>query len=284
MNKNIGIIAIFYNPTEECVSHFIKFARAGFYVAIGNNGIKDQYLKKMEIESNMYILGEGVNIGLAAALNKCINFFIDSINVRSVILFDQDSKPKIELPIELEKSFKLLRSNANPACVGPYLIDRKMTGKSSLLNAERFMNVETIATSGTYISTDVLRMVGLMKEELFIDCIDHEWCFRASSLGYEIYVDLKNTMSHDMGESGMNFFGSYKPIYKSPVRHYYIVRNCIYMLGLNYVPFWWRFKECFKLIRRILFYLIFSNRRIATLINVFRAVFHGLSGKLGAIK
>ena len=283
MDSSIGIIVVFYNPTEDCVSHFMKFARAGFPVAIADNGIKEEYLKKLKSESNIYILGLGVNVGLAAALNNCIKFLIDKMHVSSVVLFDQDSKPKIELPIELEKTFKLLQLSSNPACVGPHLHDKKMTGKPNTMCEEKFLSVKTIATSGTYISSEVLRKVGLMKDDLFIDCIDHEWCFRARNLGLKVYVDQVNVMEHDMGENGINWFGKYKPVYKSPVRHYYIVRNTIYMLKLKYIPLAWRFGELLKLIRRIVFYIIFSNEPKKTLKNISKGIVHGLSGRLGAI-
>ena len=283
MISNIGIIVIFFNPTEDCVDHFLNLAHAGFPVAIGNNGMKENYLNKLNGEKNISIVGEGLNIGLAAALNNCIKFCTHKLGVSSLVLFDQDSKPKVELPVELERSFKFLQSIGNPACVGPLLLDRKMTGKSYLKNEDKYLIVDTIATSGTYIPTDVLKKVGLMMEGLFIDCIDHEWCFRARNLGFEIYVDQINSMEHDMGENGVNWFGKYKPVYKSPIRHYYIVRNSVYMMRLNYVPLLWKFSESLKLIRRIGFYIIFSDGPIRTIKNILRGVTHGVLGQLGAL-
>ncbi len=52
--------------------------------------------------------------------------------------------------------------------------------------------------------------IGGMRDELFIDGIDHEWCFRAKSLGYRTFVARDVTMSHDMGEVGVSLFGRYQ--------------------------------------------------------------------------
>lgn len=283
MTSNIGIIVIFYNPSEDCVDHYLKIAHAGFKVAIGNNGMNEDILDRLTVEKNIFLVGEGNNIGLASALNNCINFCTDELHVSSVVLFDQDSRPKVDLPVRLEKSFKFLQSIGNPACVGPHLIDKKMTGQTYLKSDEKYLRVKTIATSGTFISTEALNKVGMMMDGLFIDCIDHEWCFRASNLGFEIYVDQLNSMEHDMGENGINWFGKYKPVYRSPIRHYYIVRNSIYILKLKYVPFGWKFIESMKLIRRIIFYICFSIARVKTIRNVSRGVLDGLLGRLGAI-
>lgn len=283
MSSNIGIIVIFYNPTEDCVDHYLKLAFAGFQVAIGNNGMKEDFYNRLQGKENIFIVGEGANIGLASALNNCIKFCTNELHVSSVVLFDQDSKPKVDLPVQLENSFRYLQSIGNPACVGPHLVDRKMTGRTYSKSDKKYLKVDTIATSGTFISADVIKKVGMMMDGLFIDCIDHEWCFRASNLGFEIYVDQLNTMEHDMGENGINWFGKYKPVYRSPTRHYYIVRNTIYILKLKYIPFAWRLLESFKLIRRIVFYIFFSIAPIKTLRNVSQGVLDGLLGRLGAI-
>jgi rhamnosyltransferase len=100
-------------------------------------------------------------------------------------------------------------------------------------------------------------------------------------MGLKVYVDNKIEMKHNMGEDGMDWFGVYKPIYRSPVRHYYIVRNTLAMFRIQYVPMRWKTQEFLKLIRRIIFYVIFSNNRVQTLKNIIQAFSDGLSGKMG---
>jgi len=53
------------------------------------------------------------------------------------------------------------------------------------------------------------------------------------------------------------------------------------MLRIQYVPMRWKTQEFLKLIRRIIFYVIFSNNRVQTLKNIIQAFSDGLSGKMG---
>ena len=121
-----------------------------------------------------------------------------------------------------------------------------------------------------------------MMEELFIDGIDHEWCFRAWSKGYAVRVSNRVTMLHDMGDASLNYFGRYKPVHRSPVRHYYVVRNTLYLTRLAYLPLGWRLRELLKTPRRIAAYVLFSSDRWRTVRLIAHALCDGLAGRMGA--
>jgi len=281
ISNKIGIATVFYNPNILSIELFKSLADHGYIVAIANNGIGQDDLNLISQHKNIIIVGTGINIGLAKGMNDAINSIFESnFKIEAVTLFDQDSKPDTILPELLYKSYNEYYEKLNLACIGPILIDEKIslnrTNKLKTLN-----EVITIATSGTLISRKNYKKVGPLKDDFFIDCIDHEWCFRARSMGLKVYVDNKIEMKHNMGEDGMDWFGVYKPIYRSPVRHYYIVRNTLAMFRIQYVPMRWKTQEFLKLIRRIIFYVIFSNNRVQTLKNIIQAFSDGLSGKMG---
>jgi rhamnosyltransferase len=89
-------------------------------------------------------------------------------------------------------------------------------------------------------------------------------------------------MIHDMGDIGINYWGQYKPIHRSPIRHYYIIRNTLYLVRLTYVPIRWKLVELLKTFRRIMAYLVFSSDRLASVRLIFLGIFDGLCGRLGA--
>lgn len=280
--KKVAIATVFYNPDELSVRQFISFADDGYIVVIANNGIREIDLLILSLAKGIKIVGDGINIGLAKGMNLAIReIFSKNSKVDSVVLLDQDSKPDLSMPIDLRDSYNSIDKTEMVACIGPLVKDIK-----SLLKYKRKLNglveVATIATSGTFITRENYEKVGSLKDDLFIDCIDHEWCFRAKSLGMKIMIDRNIEMKHDMGEDGVDWFGTYKPVYKSPIRHYYIVRNTISLLMNPCVPVSWRAIEFLKLIRRIIFYSIFSNNKVLTLRYIFSAVFDGLRGRLGA--
>jgi rhamnosyltransferase len=83
--------------------------------------------------------------------------------------------------------------------------------------------------SGTLIPVGALRTVGLMQENLFIDWVDFEWCWRAKNLyGYLTVCTGDVVVEHMLGDGFAQFFGR-KVTSRSPLRHYYLVRNAVHI-------------------------------------------------------
>jgi rhamnosyltransferase len=280
----VGIATVFYNPNINSIILFKNFADSGYRTVITNNGIDDSYLELLKESKNIILVGNGKNIGLAKGMNDAVvEVFNSSLDIDSVIMFDQDSLPDIDLPIQLQSSYFEGGHPKNIACLGPRLIDMK-SNLNKVLVLDRYEEVLSLATSGTFVTRDNFKVIGHLKDDFFIDCLDHEWCFRAKNMGFRILRDNKLSMIHNMGENGLDWFGTYKPIYRSPMRHYYITRNTIAMLKKNYVPLKWKIIEFLKLIRRIIFYVIFSRRSYQSVIYIYNAIFDGLNGRMGEKK
>ena len=179
--KKIGVATVFFNPTLASVKLFISLADYGYRVAVGNNGIDEQSLELINKSKNIILVGDGLNVGLAKAMNDAIGaIFNNSTEIDSVILFDQDSKPDIDLPVQLRSSYFAGCDQELVACLGPSLRDEK-SNKKIEMDQIRYKNVLSLATSGTFITRKKFTIVGPLKEDFFIDCLDHEWCFRAKN-------------------------------------------------------------------------------------------------------
>lgn len=59
---------------------------------------------------------------------------------------------------------------------------------------------------------------------IFIDYVDTEWCFRALSKGYKLYMSEKAVMRHSVGDDTINLLNFKIPVH-SGYRRYYRVRN-----------------------------------------------------------
>jgi len=278
-----GIVTVFYNPPDSVLDVFIMFAKHGYFVVIYNNGISRKQLSKLRAYSMIKIVGGGKNVGLASGLNVALQNLWQNQHVDGVMLLDQDSMPDVLLPEKLRHSYIQLSANTKIACIGPRIVDVKKIATDKPSSNLFFLEKAGIATSGTYMGKAAYFKIGSFMDELFVDCIDHEWCFRARSYGYKVFIDMNCSMLHDMGEIGVNFWGVYKPGYSSPVRHYYIVRNTLAMLRFLYVPLSWKIREIFKTIRRICFYVIVSSDRKSSIKNIGRGIIDGLKGHLGAM-
>ncbi|MBB5685732.1 glycosyltransferase [Sphingobium boeckii] len=218
------------------------------------------------------------NIGLAAALNIGIEKAFDS-GAERVLLLDQDSRPTPEMLGRLSSVFDAaVLQGVNVALAGPTLRDRKAHGVVNRVKDRNkaFEIVPRLSTSGSLIDREAFEKVRGMWADLFIDCIDHEWCYRAQSMGFSIVQAVDVDMNHDMGDSGINFLGHYKPIHRSPVRHYYITRNVIWMARQAYVPKMFTVMELLKLLYRIPVYFIVSSSKSKTAVGIVNGIRDGL--------
>lgn len=83
--------------------------------------------------------------------------------------------------------------------------------------------------SGSLIPATVLHEVGLMQENLFIDWVDMEWCWRAHNKhGYQIVCTGDVMVEHTMGDGSIRFLWR-KVGLRTPLRRYYMVRNAIHI-------------------------------------------------------
>lgn len=280
--SNVACVFILYNPQHNFEQRIQDLAAVGFTIILVSNAAPPDLLDRLSQSLSVHVLVNGNNVGLATALNRGIVFAFNDPNIQFVALFDQDSSPADSLPLALAQELV----DSDSACLGPLLIDEKKPFASYPHTSSVFTksNPGSIPTSGTVISKGSWATVGPMLDDLFIDGIDHEWCFRACSKGLVVRRSEIHTMKHNMGDVGINLFGTYKPIHRSPFRHYFIVRNSIYLASLPYIPLKWRLLELFKTVRRIFVYAIVSTNRLETIQLLAKAIQDGLFKRLGPLK
>lgn len=282
MTFNISCVVVLFKPDRSVVDLVRTLASGGYGVVVVVNAADESILCDVREIKSVFVLDNKGNVGLATALNFGIRHAFDVNGSDYVVLFDQDSVPDASMPRDLANEL-LSCSIAKVACIGPMLLDRKDRDARYATNARQSYPGRpfSIPTSGTVIPRAAYQMVGPMMDELFIDGIDHEWCLRAWSKGYTVMVSTRSQMLHDMGDASLNYFGRYKPVHRSPIRHYYIVRNAIFLSKCHYLPVQWRAIELLKTLRRILAYLAVSSDRGRTLRLIGRAIHDGLRSRMG---
>lgn len=283
LSHTVAIIVLFW-PDRETVAFIDSLAKGGLPIIAVVNAIEPSIGRLLQsVDSSEIILNEE-NLGLSYALNQgCL--FAFARGATHVFLLDQDSRPSVSLPNELLADWRNSGdSEQRVGAIGPVLIDIKSKHAnvgSKEANAELPITsrVATLATSGSLISKEAFETVGGMYEWLFIDDIDHEWCFRARYHNFAIMRANGRAMLHNMGDQGVNLFGRYRPIHRSPVRHYYILRNTIFMLRQPYVSWRWRLCEAIKTLYRTPVYLTVSSNRAMTAKCIIKAVKDGFQHK-----
>lgn len=279
---NIACVIVFFNPTALSMHTVSRLAAHAYPVVVVVNKADDAQVVALAGLAHVHVIQNAYNVGLATALNQGLGFAFSELAVDYVVAFDQDSVPDLTLPQQLAQELEADDSQ-RLACLGPMLVDRKSVNAAYTYDQQKNLSLgpRTIPTSGTLITRDSWHNVGPMLDDLFIDGIDHEWCFRAYAKGYRVGVSRHVAMLHDMGDTGVRVWGRYKPIHRSPIRHYFIVRNTLYLCSLAYVPAVWKMSELLKTVRRMVVYLLVSTNRMKTLKLMTRAVQDGVRGRLG---
>lgn len=280
-SRQVCCTFVLFHPQPSVKKTLEDLASEGYPVIVVSNGADGDLLISLRAAVGIELIENSENLGLAHGLNQGINRAFNDPEAQFVVLFDQDSSPPVKLPLVLANELDI----DSDACIGPRLVDVKAQDAgyrthNSKAGAEA---VVSIPTSGTVISRRAFATVGPMLEELFIDGIDHEWCLRAAAKGFKVRISDQATMLHDMGDDSIVWFGDYKPLYKNPVRHFYIIRNSMY-LGLHVcLPLRWRLLELLKTLRRIPVYLWASNDRMRSVKLIMQALIDGSRGKLGPL-
>jgi rhamnosyltransferase len=275
-------VIVLYHPDDGAIAMVREVAHSGYQPVAVVNAIDPARLRTLQA-AGIETVENAANVGLAAAFNQGIGQALSS-GASHVLLLDQDTRPPagmIDQLLELAIRFEALGRRLG--CIGPVPVDRKRPDARTLANRigdgiddPDFTEVATIISSGMVIPRTALTAVGGMWSELFIDHIDHEWCFRARGAGLAVLAATSVSMPHDMGDAGFKLFGRYKPVHRSPVRHHHIVRNTLWLARCSFIPRQWRMVEIAKLVPRSLGYLLFSSARGQTCLAVWRGLMAGL--------
>ena len=286
-SARIAAIVILYQPKVDVVAALKRFGATADILVVVWNSMPTINMTDGFLDGRIRVIVNDDNRGLGCGLNQGLAVAFGEMDVDYALLFDQDSLPPPDMGRSLVNAFADAQGGGlRPAAVGAALSDVKGAAAHvgrQLPSGQNIVCVPSLATSGTLISKTAFYDVGAMHDALFIDAIDHEWCFRAASKRLRCYVIRDVRMLHDMGDGGFTFMGRYRPVHRSPLRHYYITRNTIWLVAQRKVPLGWRFSEIAKIIPRLVIYCIVSEDRSATFRAVKRAIVDGFRSRLGKV-
>lgn len=226
----IGVV-ILYHPDENVINNIKTYIHDLKMLYIMDNTEKTNALFKEKL--NSILLGsnyknyeykswqenKGISYNLNYALKKCKE---DEF----LLTMDQDSSFSKGMLWKYKKRIESFKDDR----VAMYSVNY------SGLNAERKgllpYEVKLAITSGSVVNTTFANQLGGFDEKLFIDGVDSEFCYRSKKNGYKVIVFPEITMKHQVGNPNKHKFlwRTYNVYNHSPIRKYYIVRNCIYII------------------------------------------------------
>lgn len=291
--KVVGIL-VSYQPREDVLPNVLRSISSQVHKLLIIDNSSDDKLMLEELvghHSNAEIVFLHSNVGLASAQNAGVEA-AKKYNATHVVFFDQDSVLNEGFISGLLKAEReLLLQGEKLAAVGPAFYDLQTGGSfpataflgpftKRISTQNQFIKASFIISSGCLVRMSVFDEVGLMRDELFIDYIDVEWCFRAQSLGYLVFICPKTKMAHSIGDSRLSFFGRTISVH-SAMRRYFLIRNCFFIMRKSYIPLGYKCREIVFNILRCIIGVSISKDKVGYLKFIYSAIIDGVLGRFG---
>ena len=296
---NVVAITVTFHPDlsvlEKQLMLLVGQVKAIVIVDNGSGFDSDALSRISAFGSSTRLIELGENEGIAAAQNEGIKWAI-SQDADFVVLFDQDSQPAPDMIAQLVHAHGIMVADGyKVASVGPRYVDPRRDTKPPFirfeglklvrcLNGEKenVVRVDFLISSGCLIPIQTINAVGMMKEELFIDYVDIEWGLRARYCGYQSFGSFDAHMEHSLGDSPAKFFGRSLPLH-SPLRHYYLARNGVWLYRQPWPPTNWKIVDAWRMLLKFGYYSLFAKPRWHHFKMMMLGFWHGMRGRMGAL-
>lgn len=292
-HKKLVSIIVCYKTDLNKFKNIIQRHISNFRHVILVNNSPEISLDLFSISQVSVIKNDG-NVGLSLALNIGI-LEAKKKGAKMVALFDQDTELPLNFTQEMLHFIDRYQGDNEVAVYSPIFHNHVIDETSRHINFKPFRLIRGkvgesdyayphyVITSGSIISMRALDDVGLMREELFIDFVDIEWCLRARRKGFEIVAINKVIIDHHLGDYAVQFMGHRYPIH-SPLRMYYYFRNAMYLYRLTEIEWNWRVVDGARNLFRFLFYMLFVQNRPTYFRYIIKGYYHGLIKKMGKLE
>ena len=258
-NEKVAVIIVLYNPDTNDIDNVRRIAQYNVGFVVDNSLIP---FMDGETIGNMSYICNKANIGIAKAQNIALREILKG-DYEYVVFLDQDTRVAVDYPLQIAMEFSRI-DNGRLAVLGPQVVNAVTGGQYASaihkyeISENGFSLRKHIISSGSCMSINALKDVGLMWGELFIDYVDFEWCWRAASKGYQCGVTSHLQISHHVGQRELSI-GKYKVIISAQQRYFYQYRNFIWLIQKKYVPLQWKCSTCVKFLLRLVYFPILVN-------------------------
>lgn len=300
LDKNTAAVVITYNPSIDVAVNIEWMANHVHHVVVVDNTPRASQFNKPIKASNVTILFNRKNTGLAKALNDGIAQAA-RLGCTLFFLFDQDSRPYDDFFDSMLRFKRCIDAKTSRcALYVPNFYDRnsRSWARFPLLTPYTFKHLSCIEakpyyaskaliaiTSGTLLSYERFMRIGPFSEDYFIDFLDNEYCLRVARLGLLVAVNCDAVINHAIGKRSIKrlLFLRIKPNNHQPVRRYYIARNGV-QTALNYYPYFKSFLLLLflRLLHEGLSIVLFENFKNRKIKALFVGILDGLRGKMGS--
>ena len=297
--EDVVAVIVTYLPNEFDLQMLIQSidSQVKEIVIVDNSDDNSYFLDDIvSINNKIKIINLPANYGIGYAQNKGIEYAL-SISIEYVLLLDQDSLPEENMVFKLKNALEttLINNEFYPMVAAPIVRDKKLNKNLPFVNLKgtylikssikQVTLIEQTISSGLLVKMKAIELIGGMRSDYFIDCVDTEWLLRLVSKGQFIIGVSEAQLEHSLGDRVKRvwLFRWRNIVIHSPFRMYYQTRNNLLML--NEFPFSikWKIIQLFYSFRKNTSNLVFGDKRFSRLQFLLFGIHHGLKGYSGKL-
>ncbi|CAM2872464.1 glycosyltransferase family 2 protein [Latilactobacillus sakei] len=246
MNERIAAIILNYNNSQDTITLLQQLAKQTITVTpvVIDNHSKPEAVRKLKAfvseQPDVKLIELTKNRGYATGNNQGIQYALDH-NFDYLCIMNNDITIKKELLSDLLEATQMLD---NPGLVGPLVYDdlhkvsfaganinlktgrdERYEGKQALamLDKNDFLRTEMVLGACMMVKATVIKKVGLIPEDYFLNYEESEWALNILKAGYQNYY-IKSAIIHHVGRSMATVKG---------VGAYFMYRNRVIFVKRN---------------------------------------------------
>ena len=278
-NKRISATVIWYNPDDENIKNIRTYIDYVEKLYIIDNS-KENNKKLADSLNNLkteYIYNDK-NLGIAKALNLACEKAAND-NFEWLLTMDQDSSFDSNSIKSYFRTFEKMTKN-NVGIISPRHILKNDIDKFS--DDKESIEIDHVMTSGNLLNLKIWEEIGKFDENLFIDEVDSEICFRIIESGYKVIQLNKIRMFHELGNlQKRNFFTrKISVLNHNHIRKYYIMRNKFYMLK-KYKKY--RLRYIYYILNDFFKVIFYEKDKLRKLKYMFKGITDFMKNKMGEL-
>ena len=284
--QSVCAVMVTYHPSERTLDNVSRVLAQVRGMVVVDNGSDDGEIAQLRLASEAMgyeLIANRENVGIAEALNQGVRR-AKTLGYGWVILFDQDSTVSDGF---VERMFAAWESHSDReriASIHPRYVDRD-SGTEPLIRRAKDGGPVTSMTSGALMPVWIFDKIGGFASEYFIDCVDHEYCFRIRAAGYFIVDSREAILLHSPGDPRRISFAGlrFRPTHHNAVRRYYISRNRLALYRKYFLAFpTWVLQYMYDATRETAKCFLGERDRARKVRSFLLGTWDGLTGRMGA--
>lgn len=288
LRQSVCAVVVTYRPSTTALNHLSHVIRQVQGLVVVDNGSNNYEVEALRATSSVlgfHLIENPENLGVAEALNQGV-LWAKNQGYPWVLLLDQDSGITDEFIAQMFRTLRTHSDYERIASIHPRYVDPKTGIELHIPRAKDGSPVFPM-TSGALMPVWIFDTIGWFASEYFVDLVDWEYSFRIRTAGFLIAESSAAKLLHSPGNPAkIKILGRpFQHSRHSPVRRYYISRNCVafYRQYLFSFPEW-VLRAMYRQLRETVICLIADENRTSQFRNFLLGSWDGLTGKMGKRK